>query len=124
LKVQASYSSAQKWHRNDAFQGTCLDVLNDDLNACTPGHGDYTAADQANFAPMASITPNPKKRSYLLPPGCKDLIDVLKGPPAKPSLATKVRLNGQIRAPELRVIGEDGHSIAGRRLGTSTVAWR
>src|SRR5262245_429600 len=26
---------------------------------------------------MSSFTPNPKKRSYLLPPGCKDLIDVL-----------------------------------------------
>jgi hypothetical protein len=27
---------------------------------------------------MASITPNPKKRGYLLPPGCKDLIDLLQ----------------------------------------------
>jgi hypothetical protein len=27
---------------------------------------------------MASITPNPKKRGYLLPHGCKDLIDVLQ----------------------------------------------
>jgi hypothetical protein len=27
---------------------------------------------------MASLTPDPKKRDYLLPPGCKDLIDVLK----------------------------------------------
>ena len=27
---------------------------------------------------MADVTPNPKKRDYLLPPGCKDLIDVLQ----------------------------------------------
>lgn len=27
---------------------------------------------------MDSLTPDPKKRDYLLPPGCKDLIDVLK----------------------------------------------
>jgi hypothetical protein len=27
---------------------------------------------------MAGITPDPKKRDYLLPPGCKDLIDVLQ----------------------------------------------
>ena len=27
---------------------------------------------------MASLTPDPKKRDYLLPPGCKELIDVLK----------------------------------------------
>jgi hypothetical protein len=27
---------------------------------------------------MAGITPNPKKRGYLLPSGCKDLIDVLR----------------------------------------------
>ena len=27
---------------------------------------------------MANITPNPKKRSYLLPAGCKDLQDVLQ----------------------------------------------
>ncbi len=29
---------------------------------------------------MASLTPDPKKRSFLLPLGCKDLIDVLKPP--------------------------------------------
>jgi hypothetical protein len=36
---------------------------------------------------MGSITPNPKKRSYLLPPGCKDLIDVLR--PMKSSRRSK-----------------------------------
>src|SRR6185295_6510233 len=29
---------------------------------------------------MSDITPNPKKRSYLLPTGCKDLHDVLQLP--------------------------------------------
>ena len=60
---------------------------------------------------MGSITPNPNKRSYLLPPGCKDLIDVLNGPPAKLSLAPNVRVNGQIRAAEVRVVGEDGRLV-------------
>jgi translation initiation factor IF-3 len=60
---------------------------------------------------MGIATPNPNKRSYLLPPGCKDLIDVLNGPPAKPSLAPKVRVNGRIRAAEVRVIGEDGRQV-------------
>ncbi|HKS38382.1 MAG TPA: translation initiation factor IF-3 [Verrucomicrobiae bacterium] len=56
---------------------------------------------------MGSITPNPKKRTYELPPGCKDLIHVLQGAPSKPSLGT-VRVNGRIRARKVRVIGERG----------------
>ena len=59
---------------------------------------------------MASITPNPKKRSYLLPPGCKDLIHVLQGTPLKPSLST-ARVNGKIQAREVRVIGEQGEQL-------------
>src|SRR5262249_43244176 len=47
-----------------------------------------------------------RKRGYLLPPGCKDLIDVLNGPAPKPSIAPKVRVNGQILAHHVRVIGE------------------
>ena len=60
---------------------------------------------------MGSITPNPNKRSYLLPPGCKDLIDVLNRPPAKPSFAPRVRVNGKIRAAEVRVVDEHGRQI-------------
>src|SRR5262245_30234363 len=59
---------------------------------------------------MASITPNPKKRGYLLPPGCKDLIDILQGVPSQLSLST-ARVNGKIRAPEVRVIGERGEEL-------------
>ena len=59
---------------------------------------------------MASITPNPKKRGYLLPSGCKDLIDVLQGVPPKLSLST-AKVNGKIRAPEVRVIGEHGEQL-------------
>jgi hypothetical protein len=44
---------------------------------------------------MGGITPNPKKRSYLLPPGCKDLIDVLQGVPPKAALIS-VRVNRRI----------------------------
>jgi hypothetical protein len=54
---------------------------------------------------MGSLTPNPRKRGYLLPPGCKDLVDVLNGAPAKPPLGI-LRINGEIRAREVRVIDE------------------
>jgi hypothetical protein len=64
---------------------------------------------------MGGITPNPKKRSYLLPPGCKDLIDVLQGVPPKATLSS-VRVNRKIRAPEVRIIGEQGNSLASCRL--------
>ena len=63
------------------------------------------------IATMGSPTPNPKKRGYLLPPGCKNLIDVLHGAPPKPSLGIKARVNGKIQAPEVRVIGERGGQI-------------
>jgi translation initiation factor IF-3 len=59
---------------------------------------------------MGRITPNPKKRGYLLPPGCKDLIQVLQGVPKTQSL-TPVRINGKIRAREVRVIGEQGEQL-------------
>ncbi len=61
---------------------------------------------------MGSVTPDPKKRSYLLPLGSKDLIDVLKGAPTLklPPDAT-VRVNGKIRAREVRVIGEQGQQL-------------
>jgi translation initiation factor IF-3 len=57
---------------------------------------------------MSGITPNPKKRGYLLPPGCKDLIHVLEGAPAKPSLGDGLRINGKIKAREVRVVDERG----------------
>jgi len=60
---------------------------------------------------MGSITPNPKKRGYLLPPGCKNLIHALQGAPPKPSLGIGVRVNGKIQAPEVRVIGDRGVQI-------------
>lgn len=66
---------------------------------------------------MAGITPDPKKRDYLLPPGCKDLMDVLKGTAPKLSHGTKVRVNGRIRAREVRVIGEQGQQLGIMSLG-------
>jgi hypothetical protein len=68
---------------------------------------------------MSSATPDPKKRGYLLPPGCKDLIDVLKRkpkekPPGTGTLAIHpistehVFVNGKIRAREVRVCDEAG----------------
>jgi translation initiation factor IF-3 len=63
---------------------------------------------------MGSILPDPKKRGYLLPPGCKDLVDVLKKTSAlKSSPVGIVRVNGKIRAREVRVIDEQG-----KHLGT------
>ena len=59
---------------------------------------------------MGNIQPNPKKRGYLLPTGCKDLIDVLKGCPAKP-LLDFAKVNGKIQAKEVRVIGPEGNQI-------------
>src|SRR5262249_42012724 len=65
---------------------------------------------------MSNLAPDPKKRSYLLPPGCKDIIDVLNGPKPKPSLGLPVEINGKISAPEVRVIDEQGHQIGIMRL--------
>lgn len=61
---------------------------------------------------MAGITPDPKKRGYLLPPGCKDLIEVLKSAlPLKFPPGSMVRVNHRIRAREVRVIGEEGEQL-------------
>lgn len=67
---------------------------------------------------MSGITPNPNKRSYLLPPGCKDLIDVLKGADQEPSQGSseRVRVNGKIRANKVRVIGEQGRQLGIMKL--------
>jgi translation initiation factor IF-3 len=59
---------------------------------------------------VGGLTPNSKRRNYLLPPGCKDLIPILQGAPTNASL-TPVRVNGQFRAPEVRVIGEQGEQL-------------
>ena len=60
--------------------------------------------------------PNPKKRGYLLPPGCKDLIDVLNGASPKPFLGTAAKVNGKISAPEVRVIEYRGRQYGIMRL--------
>jgi hypothetical protein len=69
---------------------------------------------------VSGITPDPKKRGYLLPPGCKDLIDVLKRTSTKkpeggtgtvaihPISTEHVFVNGKIRAREVRVCDEAG----------------
>jgi translation initiation factor IF-3 len=62
---------------------------------------------------MSSITPDPKKRSYLLPPGCKNLADVLGvcREPSAPSAAPLVRVNGKIRAQQVQVVGKRGRKF-------------
>lgn len=59
---------------------------------------------------MSRSTPNPKKRDFLLPPGCKDLIHVLQGAPPKPSLAPFL-INEKIRASSVRVIGDQDEQL-------------
>jgi len=60
---------------------------------------------------MDSITPDPKKRSYLLPPGCKNLSDVFKGAASEPSAAPAVRVNNKISAQQVRVVGKRGRQL-------------
>jgi len=63
---------------------------------------------------MRDMIPDPKKRDYLLPPGCKDLIDVLKGSHKKGSDEPAVnlyRVNGQIQATEVIVVDEFGKNL-------------
>lgn len=70
---------------------------------------------------MASITPNPRKRGCELPPGCKGLIDVLNlaNNETVPERlrSPRVRVNGKIRAREVRVV-----SIDGKNLGVMLIA--
>src|SRR5580765_6398169 len=70
---------------------------------------------------MTSKFLNTKKRGYLLPPGCKDLIHVLQGPPPKPLFSAKARVNGKIRAREVRLIAQNGQDIG---IFPTTVALR
>ena len=77
---------------------------------------------------MSNITPNPKKRGYLLPAGCKELIDALKqSPKEKPQAGSGVLaiqpistehvfVNGKIRARDVRVCDEAGADLGILRL--------
>jgi translation initiation factor IF-3 len=59
-----------------------------------------------------------KRRGYLLPKGCKDLIDVLKLKEAKTTRAgSKLLVNGQIKAPQVRIV-----EYRGRQLGIMPIA--
>lgn len=60
---------------------------------------------------MSRLTPNPKKRDFELPPGCKDLLHLLQGPPARLALHIAARVNGKIRAPEVQVVDERGKPL-------------
>jgi len=60
------------------------------------------------------------ERGYLLPAGCKDLIDVLKleGKQEMASWGIRVRpKNEMINAPYVRVIGVDGEQVGVLLLG-------
>jgi translation initiation factor IF-3 len=59
---------------------------------------------------------NLKKRNYLLPAGCKDLIDALHGKPPK-IRRTAPRVNGNIRATKVSVIGQRGRHLGIMPLG-------
>jgi translation initiation factor IF-3 len=49
-----------------------------------------------------------KKRSYLLPAGCKNLGETKKKQPRRPALP---RINGKIRAPEVAMLDEQGKDL-------------
>jgi translation initiation factor IF-3 len=54
------------------------------------------------------------ERGYLLPPGCKDLIDVLKlqdNPDLAPWGIRQARKNEMITATQVRVLGVDGQQL-------------
>jgi Translation initiation factor IF-3, N-terminal domain len=77
---------------------------------------------------MSNGAPDTKKRGYLLPAGCKDLLDVLKRKPSKKPLAGSgtlaihpistehVFVNAKIRASEVRVCDEAGVVLGVFRL--------
>ena len=60
---------------------------------------------------MGHLTPNPKKRSYLLPAGCKNLSDLLPPVPSRKSSPVNVRVNGRIKATAVSVIGSSGQPL-------------
>ena len=60
---------------------------------------------------MGNIKPNFSKRSYLLPPGCKNLSDLLPPVPARKNSSVNVRVNGRIKVPEVSVIGSGGQPL-------------
>ena len=60
---------------------------------------------------MGHLKPNLKKRSYLLPHGCKNLADLLPLGLAMNLSAVNVRVNGRIKAPSVNVIGCDGRPL-------------
>jgi hypothetical protein len=55
---------------------------------------------------MAGVTPNPKKRSFLLPPGCKDLHDLLQRqrPDRKPTTKYDDPIKGRISELERHLV--------------------
>lgn len=65
---------------------------------------------------MAGVTPNFNKRSFLLPPGCMDLIDLAKGE-CEPASGTAIyfrsghKINSQITAKWVRVFDESSEMI-------------
>jgi len=60
---------------------------------------------------MDHIKPNFSKRSYLLPPGCKNLADLLPPVPVPKFAPVNVRVNGRIKAAEVSVIGSGGQPL-------------
>jgi translation initiation factor IF-3-like protein len=63
---------------------------------------------------MADFLPNGMERGYLLPPGCNDLLDVLKLEGKHDLVPWGIRLprkNEMITAPQLRVLGVNGENL-------------
>src|SRR5713226_8884772 len=69
---------------------------------------------------MANTPPNSMERGYLLPAGCKDLIDVLKLEGKQEAVSWGIRVrrkNEMINAPYVRVLGLNGEEVGVLLLG-------
>lgn len=63
---------------------------------------------------MANFLQNGMERGYLLPPGCSDLVDVLKLKDKQELVPWGIQLarkNETITAPQLRVLGVNGENL-------------
>jgi translation initiation factor IF-3 len=59
---------------------------------------------------VSRIPPDPRSRGFLLPTGCKDLVDVLNASATKLRYDA-LRVNGQIHAEKVRLVGEQGQQL-------------
>jgi translation initiation factor IF-3 len=60
---------------------------------------------------MPNDSPNWMERGYLLPIGCKDLIDAIRLHPKQKTAPWGIKTNDSIKAPRLRVLRFNGEEV-------------